>query len=154
MTLGRLSGPFGLVAAGWHRGERRWRSLEEMVALTRTRAGRAWLRSCSLRVYGPEDYAARWRRYFAERLGLGDIPGDGDEGPPPATTETSPAIGSAADFDAWKARAGLTDRQVGEALGLSESYVSRQGSGRRPWSKTFEAQVVAAIADDRLPGGE
>jgi hypothetical protein len=152
MTLGKLSVPFGLVAAGWHRGEKRWRPLEEMINLTRTPAGRAWLNGCSLRVYGPEDYAARWRRYFADRLGLSDIPGGGDESPPPAV-ETSPDIGSAADFDVWKARAGLTDRQVAEALGLSESYVSRQRAGRRRWSKAFEAQVMAAIADGRLPRG-
>jgi hypothetical protein len=152
-SLGKLSEPFGLVAAGWHQGERRWRSLEEMIALTGTEAGKAWLSSCSLRVYGPEDYRARWRRYFAGRLGLSDIPGGGDEGVAATAGENGPAIGSAVDFQVWKARVGLTDRQVAGALGLSQSYVSRQRSGRRPWSRKFGERVAAAIAEGRLPGG-
>src|SRR5262249_48536955 len=40
--LGRLAGPFGLVAAAWHPVECAWRPLDELGAMTRTAAGRAW----------------------------------------------------------------------------------------------------------------
>jgi hypothetical protein len=134
------------VAAGWHPGKRQWRSLEDLIALTRAPAGRAWLLACRLRAYAPEDYLARWRRYFADRLGLSCVPGDGDEGAPrPAAGAGGPAVESAADLGLWMRRAGLTDRQLADRLGRSRSLVSAYRSGRRRWSAAFQSRVAAVI---------
>jgi hypothetical protein len=150
--LSALCGPFGLVAAGWHADKREWRSLREMLELTRKPAGRSWLERCSLRIYTREDYLVRWRRYFADRLGFSHIPGDRYEcgSPPPLA---SAAVASAADLHLWMRQAGMTDRELAVRLGLSRSYVSRQRSGRVKWSRSFQAKVAKLVAEyeDGLP---
>jgi hypothetical protein len=120
-----------------------------MVELTRTPAGQAWLSGCRLRVYTDEDYLVRWRRYFADRLGFSVIPGDGDEAEPvtpPAADRVT--IESAEDLDLWMRKTGLRDQQLAQRLGVSRSYVSRQRSGHKPWSKRFQARVAAVITAD------
>jgi hypothetical protein len=141
-----LTGPFGLVVAGWNLAKRRWRSLDEMIDLTRTRAGRAWLKNCRVRIYAPEDYLTRWRRYFADRMGFSVIPGDGDEGATVSEAGTDDGIASAEDLDLWMRRAGMTDQQLAVKLGVSRSYVSQQRSGRKAWSKRFRDRVATLIA--------
>jgi hypothetical protein len=157
-TLQQLPGAFGLVAGGWHPVEKKWRPLSELLALTRTPAGRAWLDACKLRLYAPEDYLLRWRGYFSDRLGLTHVPGGSDEGEPACGPDGGvPAVRveSAADLACWMARVGLTDRQLADRLEVSRSYVSGQRSGRRPWSKRFEAKVAAVVAGyEGQPPGE
>jgi hypothetical protein len=155
--LGKLPLAFGLVAGGWHAQRREWRSLEDLIRLTGTPAGRTWLNECKLRVYAPEDYLLRWRNYFAERLGLTHIPGDAAEGesaPRPHAEVQVTRIESAADLTCWMSRVGLTDQRLADLLGLSRSYVSGQRSGRQPWSKQFQAKVAAVVAgfEGRQPG--
>jgi hypothetical protein len=148
--LHKLSGPFGLTVAAWHPAKRQWHCLSELIDLTRTPAGQAWLNGCQLRVYTEEDYLVRWRRYFADRLGFSVIP-DGDEAEPvtPPTADRV-TIESAEDLDLWMRRAGLTDQQLSQRLGVSRSYVSRQRSGHKPWSKQFQAHVAAEINADKF----
>jgi hypothetical protein len=147
-----LAGPFGRVAAAYHPERRQWKPLADLAAMTRTPAGRAWLRGCLLRVYAPEDYLARWRQYFANRLGFSVIPGGDDEDAAAApvkqveTVGALPIINSALELDALMREAGLTDAALAARLGLSRSYVSGQRSGRRPWSKAFQAGVAALLA--------
>jgi hypothetical protein len=143
----KLSGPFGLIVGGWHPEKRRWRSLGEMIELTKTPAGRSWLARCRVRIYTKEDYLLRWRRYFAERLGFTVIPGDGDEGGTTGEAQTGKVtVESAEDLDLWMRRVGLTDQQLADMVKKSRSYVSRQRSGRAPSSKKFQAQVTAEVA--------
>jgi hypothetical protein len=147
--LHKLSGPFSLTVAAWHPAKRQWHCLSELIDLTRTPAGQAWLRNCRLRVYTEEDYLVRWRRYFADRLGFSVIPGVGDEADPvPPPTAEAVTIESAEDLGLWMRRAGLTDQQLSLRLGVSRSYVSRQRSGHKPWSKQFQARVAALINAD------
>src|SRR5262249_19826108 len=146
-ALQGLAAPFGLVVAAWHPGQRQWHCLEDLLVMARGPAGRAWLGRCQLRVFAPEDYLARWRRCFADRLGLSCIPGEGDEGGPrPAAGSGGPAVESAADLDLWMRRTRVTDRQLAARLGKSRSLVSGYRSGRRPWSAAFQAQVAAVVA--------
>jgi hypothetical protein len=147
VELGSLAVPFGLVAAGWNARKRQWRSLADMIALTRTPAGRTWLNSCRLRVFTPEDYLTRWRAYFADRLGFSVIPGDGGEGDTaPPTDARSTAVESAEDLDLWMRRQGMTTKELAEAVGLSRRLVSAYRSGRRPWSRAFKASVARVLA--------
>jgi hypothetical protein len=152
--LRRLCRPFGLVAAGWHHRRRRWLSLDDLIGLTRTPAGRARLSACVLRVYAPEDYLVRWRGVFAERLGFSFIPGDGDEGQPAPGPGAGAAVASAADLDDWMRGVGMTDRRLAGRMGVSRSFVSGYRSGRRPWSPKFQNRVTAAIAAYRADRGE
>jgi hypothetical protein len=144
LDLRALAEPFGLVVAGYDSMTKTWEPLAEMVAMTRTAGGLAWLRRCQLRVYTTDDYLARWRQYFAARMGFSTIPGDANE------SNTSPApqpavqkIGSAIELDRWMRRVGVTDAALAQQLGLSRSYVSRQRSGRSTWSKRFGSKVEA-----------
>jgi hypothetical protein len=143
-----LAEPFGLVVAAYHPAQRQWKPLEDLVAMTRTAAGRGWLRGCQLRVYTREDYLARWRQYFANRLGFSAIPG-GDEDVVKVkdvkTAEEGPTIGSALELDAWMQNAKVTDAALAAKLGVSRSYVSRLRSGRRPWSKAFEGKLALVL---------
>lgn len=73
--LKSIKEPFGLSAFGHHAacaraGEQAWRSLGELIQMTRSNAGRAWLRGCTIRIFAPEDYLIRWRRYFLGKLGF------------------------------------------------------------------------------------
>jgi hypothetical protein len=151
-VLRKMSGPFGLVAAGWHPGRREWRSLDDLLTLTKTPAGRRWLTGCFLRVYARDDYLARWRQYLASRMGLSHIPGGGDEGEPtPPSAGAAEAVRSAEDLACWMRRRGLTDQQLAAWLGVSRRWVTEQRSGRRRWSRTFEARLAAVLAAARPP---
>src|SRR5262249_58559881 len=133
------------IVAAWHPAKRRWRSLSEMIDLTRTPAGRAWLNGCRVRVYTEEDYLVRWRRYFADRLGFSVIPGDGDEADPvtPPTADRV-AIESAEDLDLWMRRAGLTDQQLAPRRGGARAHLRPQRSRRQPAARRGAARPAAA----------
>jgi hypothetical protein len=150
--LEALSEPFGLVAAGWHPDWREWRPVGEMAALTRTPAGRHWLRWCWLRVYTPADYLIRWRAEFARRMGFSFIPGDSDEGDPAGqdvgqSGSMVPSIGSPVELDGWMRARGMTDQELAGRLGVSRSYVSRLRAGRRPWSRSFEERLAGVLSE-------
>jgi hypothetical protein len=148
-ALRGLAEPFGLVVAAYHPAQHQWKPLGDLVAMTRTAAGRGWLRGCQLRVYTREDYLARWRRYFANRLGFSAIPGGGDEDvvpvKDPETAGAVPTIGSALELDAWMRKAKVTDAALAARLGVSRSYVSGLRSGRRPWSKAFQGKLALML---------
>jgi hypothetical protein len=147
-----LAEPFGLVVAAYHAAKHQWMPLAELVAMTRIATGRTWLKGSQLRVYAKEDYLARWRQYFANRLDFSFIPGGGDEdgiAVPVKDVQTAgkvPSINSAPELDTWMRKAKVTDVNLAKRLGVSRSYVSGQRSGRRLWSKAFQAKVKAVLA--------
>jgi hypothetical protein len=144
-VLRTLTDSFGVVAAGWHHRKRCWYSLDDLIAMTSQPAGWARLAQCKLRVYGPEDYIVRWRQYFAARLGFSHIPGDADEGEVAPQPDADPSwIASATDLHVWMCRVGVTDQQLADRLGVTRRLVSGYRSGRRPWSKRFQARLAAA----------
>ncbi|OAI41758.1 hypothetical protein AYO40_02340 [Planctomycetaceae bacterium SCGC AG-212-D15] len=132
---------FGLVVGGWHRGERAWRSLAEMVTMTRTRVGRQWLKHCLLRMYAPADYLIRWRSYFARMLRFSWIPGSQDEAVPGDPSSKKASISSAAELDAWMHRNQISNQELAEMLRVSKGLVGRQRSQLRPWSPAFAARL-------------
>jgi hypothetical protein len=149
--LQAMAEPFGLIAAGWHDAQRRWFSLQEMIALTRSRPGRSIVGKCLLRVYTEADYLSRWRRYFARKLGFSFIPGDGDESTPVIRGGSGTTITTSADLQLWMRKVGLTDQQLATRLGVSRSWVSAVRSGRKRMSEDFRKRIGDVVASWVLP---
>ena len=143
-----LRAPFGLCVAAWNTRTREWKTLDELAALRGTAPGRRWLDRCVLRIYAPAGYLARWRQYFAGRLGFSSIPG-GQEAPTAAAAAAAPApvtVRTAEELQAWMRREGLTDAALAAALGLHRTAVTRYRRGRRRWRAGFQAKLDAYLA--------
>lgn len=152
--LSALVEPFGLIVAGWHGKKQQWRSLAELIELTKTKAGRRWLERCLLRVYTEDDYLSRWRRYFAKQLGFSVIPGDGDAGVAlDPVTEERFSITSAVELDQWMRQNQLTDAAMAQALGVSRSWIAKQRTGSRPWSIGFQQRLSLWNEERRRESG-
>lgn len=143
--LRSLCEPFGLVAAGYRSDERHGRPLVQLIAMTRSEAGRKLLSKCRLRVFGPDHYPAFWRQHFARELGFAFIPGADVDADAPVAEITSavPSITSATELDTWMRQQGLNNRDLAAKLGVSSALVSYQRSGSRPWSQGFELKLAA-----------
>src|SRR5262249_13734829 len=150
--LRALGAPFGLLAVGWNAQKREWHSLDEMVDMTRSQAGRAWLNRARVRVFAQEGYLTAWRNYFADRMGFSHIPGADEDDPAPPPASEGAAVRSPEDLALWMRQHGLTDQALADRLGLSRSYISARRSGRRPWSKGFQDRV-AVVAAHEAPAG-
>ncbi len=80
----------------------------------------------SLRVYGPEDYHVRLRRYFEEKGSL--------RLPVPGEIEEAPADDRGDDrLEGLMNRAGITQRELGEYLGCTQQFLSKVATGKRKW---------------------
>lgn len=144
--LKALSGPFGLVVAGWHPQKNEWHTLDEMRSMARTKDGQRWLDHCLLRVFTRDDYLSRWRGYFARKLGFSFIPGGEENGAvAPVAALAGPMIKDANDLQCWMTKVGMTDQELADQLGKSREWVSQQRSGKKKWSPGFAASVNALI---------
>jgi hypothetical protein len=143
--LQALGEPLGLVAGGFGTQGGEWQPLDRLLDLTRTAAGRTWLKQCRLKIYGPEDYLTAWRRYFARALGFCFIPGGSGEAAGTQTPGAGPAATptSALELDVLMRRNDLTERALAEQLGVTQALVSYMRSGRRPWSAAFQERLGA-----------
>ena len=140
--LRALSGPFGLVVAGWSKDDNVWRGLDDLQALVRTKVGRDWLSGCVLRVYTGAGFLVRWRRYFADRLGFRWLPGGEEE---PAPGGTSAGIHSGVELTRWMQTKKYTDKSLAEILGVSRFKVNLVRNGRRKWSPDFDRKLNAIL---------
>jgi hypothetical protein len=145
--LGGLGELFGLVVAAWHPTEGAWRPLAELRPLTRTKAGRAWLKGCLLRVYTRDDFLARWRRWFAARMGFSVIPGIAQE----QAAEPERPTSSREGFLAYLGREGVSPSELARQLGVSRTQVSYHLSGRRGWTASWRRRLESWVASE---GGE
>ena len=130
--LERLSELFGLVVAAWHPKECVWKPLAELAGMSRSSAGRAWVRGCLLRVYTRDDYLVRWRRFFADRMGFSVIPDPVHE----QTVAITNAVLSREGFVAYLLKEGeLPQAELAVQLALpvpwSASTSRASGGGRR-----------------------
>ncbi len=140
----RLAELFGLVVGAWHPRECAWRSLAELAPLTRSSAGRVWLRGCLLRVYTGEDFLIRWRRWFASRMGFSVIPDTVRE----QTVEQGSPAASREAFLAYLSQKGVSPAELARRLGLSRSPVSRHLSGQRGWTKSWQKRIEKWVAGE------
>lgn len=139
--LQHVSGRFGLVVAGRHRGTGEWLGLADLLSLTRTPSGRGWLERCVLRVYTGADYLPRWRRVFADRLGFSVIP-DRDQEQPTAHDGS----GSPAQLLSYLGRTGVSSADLAVELGVSRSLLSQYLTGRKTWTGKWQERVATWMA--------
>jgi hypothetical protein len=101
-----------------------------------------------LRVYTKADYLARWRRYFADKLGFSHIPG-GEEGDEPARavpTARPAAVRTAADLQVVMKQRGLTDGALAGLLRVDRTAITRYRTGKRKWRPAFQEKLDAYLA--------
>jgi hypothetical protein len=140
--LADVAGPFGLAAGAWHPKECSWRSLAELLPMTGHSPGRAWLRGCLLRVYTPEDFLARWRVLFADRMGFSVIPDVAQE----VAVEPGNPTASREAFLTYLSEKGVSLAELARGLGVSRSLVSHNLSGRRGWTPSWQERLENWIA--------
>ena len=138
---------FGLVAGGYRSDKREWHPLDRLIDMTRSVEGQRWLSKCCLKVFGPEDYLALWRQYFAQAMGFSFIPGDTEEKVAETMQEKDAPvhITSALKLDTWMRQQGLTNRGLATMLGVPLSQVASQRCGGRTWSADFEKKLAAYL---------
>src|SRR5262249_54375376 len=129
---------FDLVVAAWHPKECAWLSLVELLPLTQNSAGRAWLRSCLLRVYTTEDFLVRWRRLISAKMGFSVIPDTVRE----QTVEIQQPTASREAFLTYLCRKGLSPAELARKLGVSRCLVSQHLSGMRGWTKSWINRIT------------
>jgi hypothetical protein len=147
--LTRLADLFDLVVAAWHPKACAWLPLAGLVPLTRTSAGRAWLRGCLLRVYTAEDFLDRWRRSLAAGMGFSVIPDTVRE----QAVEPGQPTASREAFLAYLCRKGLSSAGLARRLGMSRSPVSRHLSGERGWTASWRSRLERWVASEADAGG-
>ena len=150
--LKTLSGAFGLIAAGWHSDQQKCHSLDEMIALVSSVAGRQWLDKCLRRVYTKTDYLTHWRRYFAERLVFTVLVSWDEDASVEHLDEKQVTIHSANDLQCWMHKIGWSDEDLAVKLGMARSWVNMQRTGKRKWSAKFAVKVQGLI--DQTASGE
>jgi hypothetical protein len=137
-----LTEPFGLIVAGWNARKATWHTLGDMLHMSNTETGFRGFQDCLVRIFTGADYLARWRAYFARKLGFSVIPGSRNEPEPELNASSKSAdINGVADLNAWMKKSKITDAELGKAIGKSRSWVSSQRSGRRSWSPGFQEAV-------------
>jgi hypothetical protein len=141
-NLEELAELFGLVVAAWHPREHAWRAQEDLVAMTRTSAGRSWLRGCLLRIYTRDDFLLRWRRFFAARMGFSVIPDRDREQP----VEAEDSLTSRAGFLPYFRKEGVSQAELAVQMHVSRSLVSQHLSGHRQWTGGWQNRVAEWIA--------
>jgi len=142
--LAHVARVFGLTVAAWHPKRKQWLALSALPPLLKSADGRRWLSGMRLRIYTTEDFLARWRAVFAERMGFTAIPLPGEE----TAVETGPAA-SAAGLRTFLVEQGITQDAFAAAVGVKKAAVSRRINGDLKWSPDWSARVKACI--DRHP---
>lgn len=117
--------------------ENRWKDLTGMQAALRNGAGREWLDECSMRIYVEAGWEVRWRHFFAQELGFGWIPqAIDDPGPGRLATATVDSVRT------MMKDAGVSQRQLAQALGVNHSTVGRLLNGKTRNEALLESAVV------------
>ncbi|MEM6257425.1 MAG: hypothetical protein AAGI37_03840 [Planctomycetota bacterium] len=117
--LRRLSYDLDLVVVGYNpkKPNNQWRSLNEMIKITKEPSRRAWLNQCTMRIYAPADWLVRWRYFFSRRLGFRWIPAiPGDIGPVETLPAFSNIISNPTQLNLWMERHELNQTTLAKAL--------------------------------------
>jgi hypothetical protein len=132
--LGALAREFGLTAQARLEGQ----AIDLAAALRRTRtaAGRAWLERCTLHLYAPGDFRARWRQRLLELAGFAVEPPSPPANPP----------SDSSTLREWLEDMDLTQCAAAGLLGVSHSFVSKILNGKRPLPATMAERMRAARA--------
>jgi hypothetical protein len=146
--LEALGAECGLVAVAVGRGPGEWHGLQGLRRLSATPAGHAALDRLHLRIYGPEDYLARWSALFGW--------------PACVTTALRPvASDRSAEVQAGLRGLGMSLRELARALEVDASFLSKIFNGKKPWPEgllrraqgALERRSAAALAAPTDGGG-
>jgi hypothetical protein len=144
--LQSVSEVLGLIVAGLSPNADEWLGLDKMAQLAQIKAGAEGLQSVHLRVYGPEDYLQRWRRYFAQKGGFTSIPGgEEDEQPLPPWGLN--------DLSTRIRLAGIKQVELARHLGVSQPYVCQLLNNDRPWPEEARERAEAFLRKRTRSGG-
>ena len=108
--------------------------------MAKSSGGLAKLEDVSLRVYGPEDYQVRLRRYFEEKGSL-LLPAPGEIEQVPADDRGDGGI------DVLMDRAGVTQSELGEYLGCTQQFLSKVATGKRKWPSGMRERAEAYLRE-------
>ncbi|QDU76863.1 hypothetical protein Pan97_39200 [Bremerella volcania] len=137
--LADLSQRFDLVVAAVSKPPCRCYNLAEMREMLRSNRGKEVLENCRLRIFAPEDYLARWRQWFATKLGYDEIPG-GSGGPLPVIRPAHQLV-DPIEFRSWMRANKITQKLLAQELCCSESRLSQLFSGSRQWNRSFQQEL-------------
>lgn len=140
IDLGEVANILGLITAALDPRSGRWFDLEELTAMARGRHGWEDLDKLSLRVYGPEDYLQRLRRYFEKQGGFSTIPGHRDEAGLGGDVQRSKA-----NLRVRMQQACVTQRELAGYLGIAQPFVSQLLNGQRSWPDGMEQRAVEYV---------
>ena len=138
----------GLTIVGFHK-EGRWLSPVQIAEMAQSNGGIGKLEDISLRVYGPEDYHVRLRRYFEEK-GSMRLPAPGE------IEDAQAGEGRGEGRIAEKmSRSGVTQAELAGHLGCTQQFLSKGLNGRRSWPEGMlgraeaylEAKGVSSVPD-------
>ncbi len=101
------------------------------------------MKRCMIRIYTEEDFLARWRQYFCDKLGFSTIP---DNTRDPSASNVPDPVNSAIECAAYLRREGVSNAQFAQELGVSKALVSFRLSGKRRWTVKWRRQVAFWIA--------
>ena len=149
--LKSLLGPFGLAVAVRAGTASKWRGLDALSDDIGVAPPRR-LAEVLVRVFAPADYPARWRAYFASRLGVSAVPAGLDDVTPAATPAGGGTpVETGEQLARWMRESGWTDATLAARLGVSRSLVYKCRTGRRPLTPAFRVGVAGVAAGD-APG--
>lgn len=150
--IAALADQFGLVTVARHARADEWHDLGNIQSMTCSQSGRAKLEQVRIRFLTSADYLARWRHYFANRLGYSRIPGGYDDQPPQESLTVGPILSSAAAVKRWLRENRISQRDLAARMGCSPAWVSQQLSGSKTWSVNFQQRVMQLAEQIALPG--
>ena len=135
-----VAGIMGLTVVGFHK-ENRWLDLAQITDLAKTSGGIAKLEDISLRVYGPEDYHVRLRRYFEEKGSLRlPAPGEIEDG------QAGEDCGEGRISERMS-RSGVTQEELSEHLGCTQQFLSKVLNGLRRWPEGMRERAEAYLEE-------
>jgi hypothetical protein len=141
--LASLSESLGLVV-GSIRKNQTWCSIIEIVEIAErgSDAELSHLLDSPLRIYGPKDYLTRWRHLIAQKLGFSFIPGGTWNEPPNSNATANIDLPSMEMVREQLNRKNIQQKTLADAIGWTESRVSRQLSGKSKSSQVFISTVA------------
>lgn len=139
--LAAVANRIGLIAAAIDPNTGEWLSLADLRRAAATRHGAARLHRVHLRVYGPTDYLARLRGYYASECGFSVIPASAAE-----LAATVPNTGDAAELAMQLRELGMKQTELAGALGISQPMVSKVLAGTKLLSAPLAARARTLLS--------
>jgi hypothetical protein len=141
--LAVVAGILDLTVVGIYPRSGQWLDLEQMKQLAAFPKGLERLQEVHLRIYGPEDYLERCRRFIAERGSFAAIPGENT----PVVTSPSQALldDEGLDLRIRMKQKGITLNELARHLGISKPFVSAALNGKKSWPPDMKERIESYV---------